>query len=550
MNEGYRIYGTESEMTPGLQVFRRETAEGEARQELVRVAAYCRVSTDLDTQESSLEIQMDSFQQTIARHPGWALAGIYADKGLSGTTAGRRVQFQKMIKDAEMGKIDRILAKSISRFARNTVDTLHYTRMLREKGIGVYFEEQGIDTINLSTELYLTIAAAFSQEESHSISENMKVALRSRFAMGIPKWSATYGYRKVGEDDWRPDAKESKVVRRIFSEYANGKSLPAIAEALEAEKIPGPGVENNKRWYSHTISTILHNEKYIGDVAMQKDYTIDHLTHKRRKNKDAMIPRYYMRNHHPAIVDRGLFDEVQVILEMKDLHRGSSQYPLYGFLKCPFCKENMISVRLPSRFHHQAWTCGGKTGSGEKRDDRTDCLPYFVKHRFLPAAVWRAFADVLCAELSRRKEEYPAAVDALKYKKEQNNEVTYPFLRKLVDSITFETENGRVNWNRLVVTWKFGMKTTATVEYEKASEIPVTEETAEYKNNTYYANGQPTNGQIAAYNSVLQLLDFCREIRIIDTPEQDKVGDTLTKIISIPVVLTGNTVKRDRRKRK
>ena len=242
MSDSYTIRGNESEMTPGLQVFRKHV-EQTGKAPKVRVAAYCRVSTNLEIQQSSLEVQISSYRRIIREHPGWKLAGIYTDKGLSGTGASKRVQFQRMIEDAKAGKIDYIIAKSTSRFARNTVDTLSYTRMLKEMGVGVYFEEQKIDTANIASEMLLTIHAAFAQEESHSISENLKKGVRSRFAMGIPKWSETYGLRRTGPDVWEPYEPEAAVVRRIFSMYLDGMKLPVPRKCCRANGSPLPDTD-------------------------------------------------------------------------------------------------------------------------------------------------------------------------------------------------------------------------------------------------------------------------------------------------------------------
>jgi DNA invertase Pin-like site-specific DNA recombinase len=245
-----------------------------------RVAAYCRVSTDKEEQQSSLETQMNSFQSLINARGDWELAGIYADEGLSGTRAANRVEFQRMIADCEAGQIDYIVTKSISRFARNTVECLQYVRKLKDIGIYIYFEKERLDTSNTSSEMLLSILAAVAQEESHSISENLKWGYRKRFQIGIPKWPPTYGYRfqdgKVNEY-----ATEARAVKRIFELYVSGRSLPQIDRVLQQEGYPPPG---GKKWWPKTLATILHNEKYMGDVMMQKSYTVDHLSHKKVQN--------------------------------------------------------------------------------------------------------------------------------------------------------------------------------------------------------------------------------------------------------------------------
>lgn len=516
--EDYKVVRNESKLTPGLQVFKKESVLKAGEKKTIRVAAYCRVSTDKDEQKSSLETQMEAYDRVIKEHPGWELAKIYRDNGVTGTSAARRVGFMQMIKDAKDGKFDYIIAKSTSRFARNTVDALSYTRDLKELGIGVYFEEQNLDTLGITSEILLTIHAAFAQEESHSISENLKKGVRSRFAMGIPKWSLTYGLVKVDEDIWEPDEDTAPIVKRIFDYCLEGKSLPEIARILEEEKIPGP---SEKNWYPHTISQILHNEKYIGDVAMQKDYTIDHITHKRISNKDATIPSYYKANHHPAIVDKETFELVQLSLDLKDKHKGAIQYPFYGFLRCPYCGEKMVSVTLPSRNHEQAWTCGGASSTETYRYMRTDCPEFFVKSKYIHKAVWAALDSIPDVVLRKA-----GADTARKYrmKDRKTDMVELVFLRDLVDTITFNKKgNGDIDWRELVVNWKFGISSTARIDYEKPSEIPVTFRTAVYKNDEYYANGELTNGQRSSYESVLALLNFCRYIQIIEQETDQKV---------------------------
>jgi DNA invertase Pin-like site-specific DNA recombinase len=551
MLDEYNIKGTESTLTPGLKIFKKAEVKKQGRHKNIKVAAYCRVSTDLESQKSSLDIQMESYKKIIAEHPGWVLAGIYADKGISGTSILNRVEFQKMIQDAEQGKIDYILAKSTSRFARNTMDTLYYTRHLKEKGVGVYFEEQKIDTKNATSEILLTIHAAFAQEESHSISENVKIGVRKRFAMGIPKWSTTYGYRRIEGDSWGIDKKEAAIVQRIFNYYLQGKSLPMIAAILEKENIPGPGLQKTKQWYAHSLATILHNEKYVGDVAMQKDFTMDFMTHKRKRNRDAAIPKYYKSNHHEAIIDRKTFEEVQVILAMCDRHRGSIQYPFYSFLKCPFCGENMIGVRLPSRLHKTAWTCGGKDNGKSSRVERTSCPPYFVSNDSLMQAVWKAFKNISLDELQELANKYTEAEEALEYRKNtEMSEVTFHFLNHLVDSISFEKTGDKVNWFKILIIWKFGMTSSAPVNYDRPSYIPVTPDTAEFRDGLYYANGHATEGQINAYKSIQRLFEFCNSISIYRCNEQANVCDTISKTLDIPIVLTVRTTKNKNAKKR
>ena len=512
----YRIVSHDSQMTPGLLVYRKEEIFRSGKSHTVRVAAYCRVSTDMEIQQSSLTTQMESYERIIKEHPGWKLVGIYADRGITGTSDAKRAEFKRMIADAMSGKIDYILAKSTSRFARNTVDTLSYTRALREKGVGVYFEEQNIDTKSQTSEILLTIHAAFAQEESHSISENMKKGIRSRYAMGTPKWTCTYGMQKIGDDRWVPDPRTAPIVKRIFNLCLDGQSMTEIAKTLEKENIPGPGEQ--KKWYPHSVSVILHNEKYVGDVAMQKAYTVDHLSHRKVSNKDATVARYYMKDHHPAIVDRDTFEAVQQLLEMRDPHKGSVQYPFYSFLRCPFCGEKMVAVSLPSRDHESAWTCGGKANGEAERFKRTDCPEYFIKSKYIHEAVISA-ANGLYTGLA-------------------GGQIGYKFLHTHVARITFPLEHGTVDWDHPVVTWKDGQESIGEISYGKPSDIPVTRNTMHFTDGIYYANGKATGGMYSAYQSVEKLFAFCRSILIFD---QDK--NSTAYYSRVPNVLAPNTRK-------
>lgn len=469
-----------SRMVSDMQVLYK--AAGSRADRKIRVAVYCRVSTNLKVQERSLELQMASFRQRIAEHPGWVLAGIYADKGLTGTTAKGRIEFQRLMQDAAEGKIDYILAKSISRFARNTVDALSYTRRLQEMGVGVYFEEQRLDTLSASSEILLTIHAAFAQEESHSISENMKRSIRNRFALGIPKWSETYGYRQQ-EGKWWVQEEEAEVVREIFRLYVEGWALPRIGQELMRRGIrPPKGSEpaeagGGSIWRSKTLATILHNEKYIGDVEMQKSYTVDCLTHRRVSNEKADIPKYYKKGHHEGIVDEETYQLAQRIMALKDRHRGGVQYPFYGFLKCPFCGENMLRLRLPTKKFEQAWFCQNKCGL------------YAVKDKYLHSAVQRAWEKY-------EKAGHEAPKGAVEYK----------FLYDHVKDLTFARSGGRVNWNRLVVHWKSGAVTTAAISYGSPSDIPCTE--LAKQDGWVMINGEKTTRQAAAAQCVSRVRQF------------------------------------------
>ena len=272
-----------------------------------KVAAYARVSTDNEEQISSYEAQVDYYTRYIKSKNDWEFIEVYTDEGISATNTKKRDGFNRMIKDALEKKIDLIVTKSVSRFARNTVDTLTTVRKLKEKGVEIYFEKENIYTLDSKGELLITIMSSLAQEESRSISENVKWGQRKRFADG--KVSLPYkqflGYEK-GEDGFpKLIEEEAKIVKLIYILFLEGKTMSAIAKYLTNEKIPTPA--RKTIWTASTIKSILTNEKYKGDALLQKCYTIDFLTKKRKKN-EGEIPQYYVKNSHQAIISPEIYD--------------------------------------------------------------------------------------------------------------------------------------------------------------------------------------------------------------------------------------------------
>ena len=275
-----------------------------------RVAAYARVSTDSDEQMGSVEAQKDYFEKLIREQPGWVLVGIYADEGISGTSLMRREAFNRMVDDAVGGKIDLIITKSLSRFARNTVDALNVIRKLKGAGVGVYFEKENIDTLDSKGEFLITLMSSLAEEESRSISENVKWGQRKRFADG--KYSLPYkqflGYKK-GEDG-TPELveAEAKIIRCIYRQFLEGYSTSAIAKRLSDTGIPSPaGLDI---WQRATIESILQNEKYYGAALLQKQFCADFRTKKMVPNRGE-LPMYYVEKDHEPIVTKEVFAEVQ-----------------------------------------------------------------------------------------------------------------------------------------------------------------------------------------------------------------------------------------------
>ena len=277
-----------------------------------KVAGYARVSTDQEEQLTSYEAQVDYYTKYIQNNEDWEFVEVYTDEGISATSTKKRDGFNRMIQDALDGKIDLIITKSVSRFARNTVDTLTTVRLLKDKGIGVYFEKENIDTLDSKGELLITIMSSLAQEESRSISENVTWGQRKRFADG--KVSMPYkqflGYEKGANKNDPPviNEEQAEVVRLIYRLFLEGKTPSGIARHLTELQIPTPA--GKVKWQSGVVQSILTNEKYKGDAILQKCFTVDFLTKKQKVN-EGEVPQYYVENSHPAIIEPDVFDMVQ-----------------------------------------------------------------------------------------------------------------------------------------------------------------------------------------------------------------------------------------------
>lgn len=284
-------------------------AEPEAKRKK-RVAGYARVSTELEEQQSSYMAQIEYYTGFIREHSDWELVRIYTDEGISATNTRHRNGFNSMISDALDGKIDLIITKSVSRFARNTVDSLSTVRRLKDAGIEIYFEKENIWTLDSKGELLITIMSSLAQEESRSISENVTWGHRKRFADG--KFSLAYsrflGYDKGTDGNLVVNEDEAVTIREIYRLYLLGYSLNAIAKRLTSEKVVTPG--GNKVWNQSTVRNILTNEKYKGDALLQKTYTVDFLTKKKKRNSGE-VPQYYIENNHEPIIDPKTFELAQ-----------------------------------------------------------------------------------------------------------------------------------------------------------------------------------------------------------------------------------------------
>ena len=505
----------ESTMTAGVSVIRSAKSRKEfsftMEKTELKVAAYCRVSKDIEEQESSMATQMSAYERLISQHPEWTLVGIYADKGKTGTNTKKRTEYMRMVDDAKAGKIDLILVKSVSRFSRNTVDLLETIRDLRQHGVGVYFEKENIDTSSLSSELLLTVFAAFAQEESFSISENMRRGMRQRFKLGIPKVSQVYGYDNLQRGVLSVNDDKADVVKRIFDMYINGASTIEIADTLNRERVKPP-IESSEMWYPTSVKCILQNEKYAGDSLMQKYYTSNHLEHDSTPNKELMVEQYYKEGTHEALVDRDVYEDANRIIMMRDCKRGSCQYPYYGKLICPHCGKPMVKVNIKHGKTPSCWVCGGED-NGELYHERTDCPVYWVKEPYLSEAIIKAIEG-----LDDERDE----VRWVKKQIEKKPTVEFGYLRRLVEYITF---NG---WDTLKVKWLWGEESLVPYVVKRATDYP--DPTIEGGRIGPFILGQRGMEQVLESNDTVK--QIIRETRII--------ADTTHRFSCPPFVVSGN----------
>jgi len=344
-------------------------AKKDEEQPKLRVAAYCRVSTDSDEQATSYEAQIEHYTSYIKSHPDWELAGIFADDGISGTNTKHREEFNRMIKSCMTGDIDMIITKSISRFARNTLDCLKYIRQLKDKNIPVIFEKEGINSMDAKGEVMLTIMASLAQQESQSLSQNVKMGLQYRYQQGEVQVNCSrfLGYTRGENNKLVIVPEEAEVVKRIYREYLEGASMLKIARGLMADGIlNGAG---NERWHTSNINQILRNEKYIGDALLQKTYTTDFLTKKRVKN-NGYVPQYYIEDNHDAIIPREVFMQVQEeMVRRRCVHTGqsgkkrsfSSNHCFSQIVICGNCGEIFKRVHWNNRGKRSiVWRCASR----------------------------------------------------------------------------------------------------------------------------------------------------------------------------------------------
>lgn len=344
-----------------------------------RVAAYCRVSTDADDQINSLENQRAYFARCIAQNPEWELAEIYADKGVTGTSVRGRAAFMRMIDDAQRGRFDLILTKEISRFARNTLDSVLYTRKLKEYGVGVIFMNDNINTLDADAELRLTIMSSIAQEESRKTSERVKWGQKRKMEQGVVFGRDLLGY-DVKEGGLIINEAGAETVRLIFHKYVNeAKGTHVIARELR-----DAGTETSaymKQWSNTAVLRVLRNEKYCGDLIQKKTFTPNYLNHEKKRNcgEEEYI---VLRNHHAPVISRALFDKAQSELARRSPNKAqkikySNRYCFSGKIKCGICGRSYVP-RVKTRKDnsiYKAWRCGEAAQNGKRH---SDCAGHIV----------------------------------------------------------------------------------------------------------------------------------------------------------------------------
>ncbi|MCR5295709.1 MAG: recombinase family protein [Lachnospiraceae bacterium] len=370
-----------------------------AEKKKLRVAAYCRVSTDSCEQKTSFDGQVKHYMELIEKNPEWEMAGIYADEGITGTSAARRPEFQRLMADCEEGRIDLVLTKSISRFARNTLELLACVRHLIDINVHIVFESNQIDTRAAYSEMLLTILAAFAQEESRSISENTIWGVRKRFETGVTRWVRLYGYEKGANGEHVIVPEQAAVVRKIFQLYEKGTSTKDIIRYLHESGTASPN--GGKKWTAASVNNLLNNERYAGDLLLQKFHVENHISHKCVPNDSTEVPSYYIENHHTPIVSKKQYKRCGEIMRMRRINGmggeagNCNQYPLGTKLRCPYCGSVLYQRNVPVQSTRAAgWCCE----IGENA-----CRGFIIRSHFVEEALLEAYKELNPADIEEKQ---------------------------------------------------------------------------------------------------------------------------------------------------
>lgn len=357
------------------------TVNSKEENKIVRLAAYCRVSSDSDNQLHSFAAQIRYYKDYERKHPEYKLVDIYADEGLTGTSMEKRYELNRLIRDCKKGKIDRIVVKSVSRFARNTQELLVCIRLLKEIGVSVYFEEQGIDTDKLNSEMIVTFPGMASQQESESISGNMRWSYKKRMESGVFNCcTPAYGYI-MKDGQITVNEPEAVVIRRIFDLYLQGTGKQNIAKILNNEGICRR--YGKEKWYESAVHYILNNERYMGDALLQKSYTTETLPFRRKRNQGE-LPKYYVENSNPPIVSREVYQAVQKLQKTResDCSKNKGKYLLSKIMRCSDCGKTFRRQIVKGTAY---WLCSSKAASV------TECRPLRLKE----TAVYETFTMMI-----------------------------------------------------------------------------------------------------------------------------------------------------------
>ena len=419
-------------------------AEQKALKRKLQVAAYCRVSTEEEEQQSSYEAQCSYYTDKIMTNPEWTMAGIFADEGITGTSTQKRDDFNRMIRKCKKKKIDLILTKSISRFARNTLDTINYTRMLRAMGIGIYFEKENINTLDMDSEMLITMLGAFAQAESESISRNVAWGKRKAIQDGkvYVNFNRLYGYYLKEDGTPGINAEQAENVKFMFARYMAGDSSHIIARKLDEAGVPTPAGKSN--WEPATIKAILKNEKYCGDVLAQKTFKDSVIGGKVQKNT-GQLPQVLVQNNHPAIISRELFYEAQEEIKRRTAARSpsaksstgrscySSKYALSERLVCGECgtlyRRCTWNIRGKKKI---VWRCVSRLDHGTKYCKQSPTME--------ETALQRAIMDVVNSTMDSKEDLMKGITDTviLMLKPKENAVFTLGEMKRRISELTAE----------------------------------------------------------------------------------------------------------------
>ena len=462
-------------------------AEMEVMKRKLQVAAYCRVSTEEEEQQSSYEAQCSYYTDKIMTNPEWTMAGIFADEGITGTSTKNRDDFNRMIRKCKKGKINLILTKSISRFARNTLDTIKYTRMLRAMGIGIYFEKENINTLDMDSEMLITMLGAFAQAESESISRNVAWGKRKALLDGkvFVNFNQLYGYYLNADGSPGINEDEAAVVRFMYAQYLYGDSLRMIKDKLDEAGVLN--LKGEPGWATSTIKSILTNERYCGDVLGQKTYTESVIGGKSRKN-NGELPQVLIQNNHPGIVTREMFYAVQEEMKRRTASRSPSTKSATG--RTSYASKYAISERLVcgecgTLYRRCTWTIRGKKKIVWRCVSRLDHGTKYCKQS--PTMEETALQDAIMDAINRSMDtsgglaRNAAAGFLMILKPRENAEFTLDEVKRRIQELTAE-------FNTL-----FEMDCSEVTEQDRFSEI--TQELAELKKKQESISAQLRNNQ-------------------------------------------------------